>query len=139
MGKSKHLSKDLREKEVQLHKSGSGYKKIAKQLIMPVSTVQTIIKKWKTRGTTDIKPRSGRPSKISPTTARKMVRDVKKTSANITGNSAVPQRKPCGGVKLYSEKSHREIWPSWKGCKKESTSTQMPQRHASQICQTQQR
>lgn len=79
MGKSKQLSKDLREKVVQLHKSGSGYKKIAKQLIMPVSTVQTIIKKWKTRGTTDIKPRSGRPSKISPTTARKIVRDVKKT------------------------------------------------------------
>lgn len=79
MGKAKQLPKDLREKVVQLHKSGSGYKKIAKQLIMPVSTVQTIIKKWKARGTTDIKPRSGRPSKIFPTTARKIVRDVKKT------------------------------------------------------------
>lgn len=54
---------------------------------MPVSSVQTVINKWKIRGSVKTKPRSGRPTKISATTARKIVRDAKKnpqiTSAEI--------------------------------------------------------
>ncbi|KAA8582381.1 hypothetical protein FQN60_009121 [Etheostoma spectabile] len=32
---------------------------------MPVSTVQSLIKKWKILGSLNTKPRSGRPRKIS--------------------------------------------------------------------------
>ena len=87
MGKAKELSKDLREKIVELYKTGKGYKKISKELRMPISSVQTLIKKWKMRDSVETKPRSGRPTKISATTARVIVRDAKKnpriTSADI--------------------------------------------------------
>ena len=97
MGKAKELSKDLWEKVVELYKTGKGYKKIPKELRMSINSVQTLIKKWKMRGSVETKPRSGRPTKISATTARKIVRDAKKTPQTTSGeihNSL----KTCGVV-----------------------------------------
>lgn len=85
MGKAKDLSKDLREKVVELYKTGKGYKKISKELRMLISSVQTLIKKWKMRGSVETKQRSGRPTKISATTARKIVRDAKKNPQIASG------------------------------------------------------
>ena len=39
-------------------------------------------KKWKMRGSVETKPRSGRPTKISATTAREIVRDAKRYPQN---------------------------------------------------------
>jgi len=48
MAKTKELSKDLRDKIVDLHKAGIGYKTIAKQLGEKLTTVGAIIhKKYK--------------------------------------------------------------------------------------------
>ncbi len=47
MAKTKELSKDVRDKIVDLYKSGMGYKTIAKQLGEKVTTVDAIIRKWK--------------------------------------------------------------------------------------------
>ncbi len=47
MGKTKELSKDIRDKIVDLHKAGMGYKTISKQLGEKVTTVGAIIPKWK--------------------------------------------------------------------------------------------
>ncbi len=47
MAKTKELSKDVRDKIVDLHKAGMGYKTIAKQLGEKVTTVGVIIRKWK--------------------------------------------------------------------------------------------
>ncbi len=47
MAKTKELSKDVRDKIVDLHKAGMGYKTIAKQLGEKVTTVGAIIHKWK--------------------------------------------------------------------------------------------
>ena len=47
MGKTKELSKDIRDKIVDLHKAGMGYKKISKQLGAKLTTVGAIIRKWK--------------------------------------------------------------------------------------------
>ncbi len=47
MTKTKELSKDVRDKIVDLHKAGMGYKTIAKQLGEKVTTVGAIIHKWK--------------------------------------------------------------------------------------------
>ena len=63
MGKAKIFSKDLREKVVELDKTRKGYKKISKELRMPISSVQTLIRKWKMRDSVEIKPQSGRPRK----------------------------------------------------------------------------
>ncbi len=47
MAKTKELPKDVRDKIVDLHKAGMGYKTIAKQLGEKVTTVGAIIRKWK--------------------------------------------------------------------------------------------
>ncbi len=47
MSKTKELSKEVRDKIVDLHKAGMGYKTIAKQLGEKVTTVGAIILKWK--------------------------------------------------------------------------------------------
>ncbi|KAL0193245.1 hypothetical protein M9458_011541, partial [Cirrhinus mrigala] len=60
MGKTKELSKDTRDKIVDLHKAGMGYRTIGKQLDEKATTVGTIIRKWKKFKMT------GAPCKISP-------------------------------------------------------------------------
>ncbi len=47
MAKTKELSKDVRDKIVDRHKAGMGYKTITKQLGEKVTTVGAIIHKWK--------------------------------------------------------------------------------------------
>ena len=74
--KTKELSKKVRHKVVEKHRSGEGYNKISKSLIIPLSTVKSIMKKWKTYHTTQTLPRSGHPSKLSSRPSRKLVQDV---------------------------------------------------------------
>ena len=45
MGKTKELSQDIRDKIVDQHKAGMGYKKISKQLGEKLTTVGAIIRK----------------------------------------------------------------------------------------------
>ena len=47
MGKTKELSKDIRDNIVDLHMARMGYKKISKQLGEKLATVKAIIRKWK--------------------------------------------------------------------------------------------
>ncbi len=47
MGKTKELSKDTRDKIVDLHKAGVSYRTIGKQLGEKATTVGAIIRKWK--------------------------------------------------------------------------------------------
>ena len=65
MGKTKALSKDIRDNIVDLHKAGMGYKKISKQLGEKLTTVGAIIRKWKKYKVTANLPQSGAPRKIS--------------------------------------------------------------------------
>ncbi|KAL0176776.1 hypothetical protein M9458_029106, partial [Cirrhinus mrigala] len=64
MAKTKELFKDVRDKIVDLHKAGMGYKTIAKQLGEEVTTVGAIIRKWKKHKITV--NQFGAPCKISP-------------------------------------------------------------------------
>ena len=61
--KTKELSKEVRHKVVEKHRSGEGYKKISKSIIIPFSMVKSIMKNWKMYHTNQARPRSGRPSK----------------------------------------------------------------------------
>ena len=79
--KNKELSKEDRHKMVKKHHSEEGYEKILKSLIILLSTVKSIIKKWKTHRTTQTRPRSGRPSMLSSRASRKLVWDV---TVNLT-------------------------------------------------------
>ncbi|KAL0200316.1 hypothetical protein M9458_003503, partial [Cirrhinus mrigala] len=66
MVRTKELSKDVRDKIVDLHKAGMGYKTIGKQLGEKVTTAGVIIRKWKKHKITVNLPRSGASCKISP-------------------------------------------------------------------------
>ncbi len=94
MAKTKELSKDVRDKIVNLHKAGMGYKTIASQLGKKVTTVGVIICKWKKHKITVNLPRTGAPYKISvimrtvmnqPRTTREdLVNDLKAAGTIVT-------------------------------------------------------
>ncbi|KAI3366851.1 hypothetical protein L3Q82_009503 [Scortum barcoo] len=81
MAKTKELSKDTRNKIVDLHQAGKTESAIGKQLGVKKSTVGAIIRKWKTYKTTDNLPRSGAPRKISPRGVKMIMR---RTSSSLT-------------------------------------------------------
>lgn len=74
--KTKELSKQVRDKVVEKYKSGLGYKKISKSLMIPRSTIKSIIIKWKEHGTTTNLPREGRPPKLSARSRRALIREA---------------------------------------------------------------
>ena len=61
----KELSEDLKRRIVALHEDGQGYKKIANILKLSCSTVAKIIMRFKRAGSTQNRPRVGRPQKLS--------------------------------------------------------------------------
>src|SRR4029434_7700990 len=76
MGKTKELTKDVRDKIVDPHKAGMGYKTIGKQLGEKPTTIGAIICKWKQHQTTVHRSRSGAPCKISPCAVSVIIRKV---------------------------------------------------------------
>ncbi|KAG2458520.1 TC1A transposase, partial [Polypterus senegalus] len=76
--KSKELSVDLRDRIVLRHKSGEGYRKISAALKVPMTTVASIIRKWKRFETTRTLPTAGQPSKLSNWGRRALVKEVTK-------------------------------------------------------------
>ena len=70
--KSKELSVDLQDRIVLRNKTG--YRQISAAMKVPMSTVASIIRKWKF-GTTRTLPRADRPSKLSDQ-RRALVREV---------------------------------------------------------------
>ena len=77
MAKTRELCKDIRDKIVDLHKAGMGYRTIGKQLGEKATTVGAIIRKWKKFKMTVNHPRSGAPCKISPCGASMIMRKVR--------------------------------------------------------------
>ncbi|CAM4639771.1 unnamed protein product [Leuciscus chuanchicus] len=77
MAKTRELCKDIRDKIVDLHKAGIGYRTIGKQLGEKATTVGAIIRKWKKFKMTVNLPRSGAPCKISPRGASVIMRKVR--------------------------------------------------------------
>ncbi|CAJ0940166.1 unnamed protein product [Ranitomeya imitator] len=76
--KTKELSEDLRNQIVRKHEQSQGYKSIYKDLKVPVSTVRSVIKKFKAHGTVANLPRCGRKRKIDKRFQRKIVRMLAK-------------------------------------------------------------
>ncbi|CAJ0966359.1 unnamed protein product [Ranitomeya imitator] len=75
---TKELSEDLRNQIVRKHEQSQGYKSISKDLNAPLSTVRSVIKKFKALGTVASLPRCGRKRKIDKRFQRKIVRMLDK-------------------------------------------------------------
>ncbi|KAK3506035.1 hypothetical protein QTP70_003119 [Hemibagrus guttatus] len=93
MAKTKELSKDTRNKIVDLHQAGKTISAIGKQLGVKKSTVGAIIRKWKTYKTTDNLPRSGAPRKISPRGVKMITRTVSKNPRTTRGDLVNDQQR----------------------------------------------
>ncbi|MBN3279959.1 TCB1 transposase, partial [Polyodon spathula] len=74
--KTKEHSTEVRDKVIQMHRLGKGYKITSKCMDIPVSTVGSIIRKWKLHHTTQALPRKGCTSKLSAQTRRRPVREA---------------------------------------------------------------
>ncbi|KAK3523881.1 hypothetical protein QTP70_015711 [Hemibagrus guttatus] len=96
MAKTKELTEDLRLCIVAAHKSGKGYKTISKCFEVPVATVQSIIKKYKTFHTVKKLRGRGRKPKVTPVLARRIVRQVKK-NPRITTKAILMNLGSAGG------------------------------------------
>ncbi len=72
--RGKELSEDLKKIIVALHKDGVGYKKIAKTLKLSCSTVAETIQRFNRTGSTQNRPRHGRPKKLSARAQRHIQR-----------------------------------------------------------------
>ncbi len=134
MAKTKELSKDVRDKIVDLHKAGMGYKTIAKQLGEKVTTVGAIIRKWKKHKITVNLPQSGAPWKISPrgvsmimrtvrnqprTTREDLVNDPKAAGTIVTKKTI--GKKICGGSWRFELPNvSLETLMTWRGSAKRS-------------------
>lgn len=98
MGRAKEYSRDVRKKIVSLHISGLSLGSISKRLQIPRSSVQTIIKKYKTMFTTATLPRSGRKRKLTPGDERFIVRMVR-LNPKIT-KKAIAKDLEVSGIKV---------------------------------------
>ena len=110
MGKTKELSKDIRDNIVDLHKAGIGSKKISKQLGEKLITVGAIIIKLKKHKVTANLPRSGAPRKISPRGISMMMRKVRDQPSS-TQEELVNDLKAVGTTvtkRTISNTLHRE-------------------------------
>src|SRR4029434_8390250 len=83
MGKTKEL--DVRDKIVDLHKAGMGYKTIGKHLGEKRTTIGAIIRKWKQHQTTVNRSRSGVPCKISPRAVSVIIQKVQNNPRTTQG------------------------------------------------------
>ncbi len=93
MGKTKELSKDIRDKIVDLHKAGMGYKTISKQIGKKGTTIGAIIRKWEKIQNTISQPWSGAPCKILLHGVRMIMRKV---SPELHGEELVNDLKAVG-------------------------------------------
>ncbi|CAB1453064.1 unnamed protein product [Pleuronectes platessa] len=109
--KTKELTKQVRDKVVEKYEAGLGYKKISRALNISLSTIKSIIRKWKEYGTTANLPRGGRPPKLKSRTRRKLIRaatrrpmvtleELQRSTAEVGESpSKIPFgvcQKPCG-------------------------------------------
>ncbi|KAI3364700.1 hypothetical protein L3Q82_011486, partial [Scortum barcoo] len=94
MAKTKELTEELWLRIVAAHKSGKDYKAISKCFQVPVATVQSIIKKYKTLRTVENLRGRDRKPKVTPVLARRIVREVKK-NPRITTKAILENLGPC--------------------------------------------
>ena len=69
--KTKELSRDMRDRIIEHHKGGQGYRKISKEINLALSTVGNIIRNYQKYGDGSANlPRNGRSRKINARTSR---------------------------------------------------------------------
>ena len=76
--KTRELSEEVRHKIVAKHGQSQGCKSLSRDLDVPVSTVRTVIRKFKAHDTVDNLPGRGRSRKLDRRLQRRIVQMVEK-------------------------------------------------------------
>lgn len=104
----KELSEDLKRRIVALHEDGQGYKKIASTLKLSCSTVAKIIQRFKRAGSTQNRPRVGRPKKLSARAERHVqmlsLKDRRRSAVSIAA-----EIEEVGGQPVSSQTIRRTL------------------------------
>ena len=119
MPRGKEISEDISKKVLTAHQSGESYKTITKGFQLHPSTVRQIIYKWKAFNMTPTLPRSGRPSKRSPRSTRKIINRVKAVKPRNLNQKRTQTRPKAVGTICLSDVAGREIWNIWSLCVKQ--------------------
>ncbi|KAF0729887.1 hypothetical protein Ae201684P_014424 [Aphanomyces euteiches] len=97
----KEVSLGLRQRVISKHESGLGYTKIARELEIPRSPVQSLIKSFKKTGNLAPASRTGRQKVTTPEDDREIIREAKK-------NRRVSAEKIKEGFLVYYDKELSE-------------------------------
>ncbi len=136
---SKQLSEDLKKRIVALNKDGVGYKKIAKTLKLSCSTVAKTIQQLNRTGSTQNRPRHGRPKKLSAHAQRHIQRlclgNRRMSAASI---AAEVEGVGGGGGSACQCSDHTphtaSNWSSWLSSQKEASSKDDAQESPQTVC-----
>ena len=102
------LSEDLKRRIVALHEDGQCFKKIANTLKLSSSTVAKIIQRFKRAGSTQNRPRVGRPKKLSARAERYIqmlsLKDQRRSAVSITA-----EIEEVGGLPISAQTIRRTL------------------------------
>ncbi len=130
----KELSEDLKKRIVALHKDGLGYKKIAKTLKLSCSTVAKTIQRFNRTGSTQNRPRHGRPKKLSARAQRHIQRlclehrRMSATAAEVEGVGGSTCQ--CSDHTPHTASN----WSTWLSSQKEASSKDNAQESPQTVC-----
>ena len=102
------LSDDLKRHIVALHEDGQGYKKIANTLKLSCSTVAKIIQHFKRRGSTQNRPRVGRPKKLRAR-AERLIQMLSLKDRRRSAVSIAAEIEEAGGQPVSAQTIHRTL------------------------------
>lgn len=104
----KELSEDLKKRIVALHKDGLGYKKIAKTLKLSCSTVAKTIQRFNRTGSTQNRPRHGRPKKLSAR-AQRHIQRLSLGNRRMSAASIAAEVEGVGGQPVSAQTIRRTL------------------------------
>uniref|UniRef100_A0AAZ3Q7T2 Paired domain-containing protein n=1 Tax=Oncorhynchus tshawytscha TaxID=74940 RepID=A0AAZ3Q7T2_ONCTS len=104
----KELSEDLKKRIVALHKDGLGYKKIAKTLKLSCSTVAKTIQRFNWTGSTQNRPRHGRPKKLSAR-AQRHIQRLSLGNRRMSAASIAAEVEGVGGQPVSAQTIRRTL------------------------------
>ncbi len=132
----KELSEDLKKRIVALHKDGVGYKKIAKTLKLSCSTVAKTIQRFNRTGSTQNRPRHGRPKKLSAR-AQRHIQRLCLGNRHMSAASIAAEVEGVGGsaCQCSNHTPHTASnWSAWLSSQKEASSKDDAQESPQTVC-----
>ncbi len=117
----KELSEDLKKRIVDLHKDGLGYKKIAKTLKLSCSMVAETIQQINRTGSTQNRPRHGRPKKLSAH-AQHHIQRLCLGNRHVSAASIAAEVEGVGGQPVSDQTIRCTNWSAWLSSQKDASS-----------------